>query len=137
MSCHMIRISDTCFAQIVTKSSHGQLETVADALWGPLFDDAENAEETTRNVAAASLGKLTTTHPDRYLAQLHARIRDADPRARATVVSAIRYTFSGTSNAQADAAYEELLAPLIVDFLSLIVDSDLVWRLFLSRCSLF
>jgi cullin-associated NEDD8-dissociated protein 1 len=122
----------------VTKSTHGQLEIVADSLWTPLFEDSENSEETTRNVAAACLGKLTTTHASRYLPQLHvgpfhllfvlpsssirqARIRDADPKNRATVVSAIRYTFSDS-----DTSYDALLAPLIVDFLSIIVDTDLV-----------
>jgi cullin-associated NEDD8-dissociated protein 1 len=59
------------WTQIVTKSSHGHLEIVADSLWGPLFDDSETAEETTRNVAAACIGKLTTTHASRYLPQLH------------------------------------------------------------------
>lgn len=39
-------------------------------LWTPLFESSENQEETTRNVAAACLGKLTTTHPARYLPQL-------------------------------------------------------------------
>ncbi len=57
--------------QIVTHCSHSQLETVADQLWTPLFENSENSEETTRNVAAACLGKLTTTHPARYLPQLH------------------------------------------------------------------
>lgn len=60
-------------SQIVTHCSHGQLETVADLLWTPLFENSENQEETTRNVAAACLGKLTTTHPSRYLPQLHVR----------------------------------------------------------------
>jgi hypothetical protein len=50
-----------------------------------------------------------------------ARIRDEDPKARATVVSAIRYTFSDS-----DTSYDELLSPVIVDFLALMVDSDLV-----------
>jgi cullin-associated NEDD8-dissociated protein 1 len=40
-------------------------------LWVPLFENSENSEETTRNVAAACLGKLATTHPSRYLPQLH------------------------------------------------------------------
>lgn len=57
--------------QVVTNCSHGQLEGVADLLWVPLFENSDNSEETTRNVAAACLGKLTTTHPSRYLPQLH------------------------------------------------------------------
>lgn len=123
--------------EVVTNCSQGQLEGVADLLWVPLFENSDNSEETTRNVAAACLGKLTTTHPSRYLPQLHvrlsclqlyqahstikARIRDKDAAARATVVSAIRYTFADTAP-----TYDELLAPLLMDFLSLMSDDDLV-----------
>ncbi|KAF8060828.1 armadillo-type protein [Lyophyllum atratum] len=109
--------------EVVTHCSHGQLENVADMLWVPLFENSENSEETTRNVAAACLGKLATTHPSRYLPQLHARIREQSAATRATVVSAIRYTFADTSQ-----SYDELLAPLLVDFLSLMLDSDLTVR---------
>lgn len=55
----------------MTHCSQGQLEGVADMLWVPLFENSENSEETTRNVAAACLGKLATTQPSRYLPQLH------------------------------------------------------------------
>ncbi|KAF8168473.1 armadillo-type protein [Crassisporium funariophilum] len=109
--------------EVVTHCSQGQLEGVADLLWAPLFENSQNAEETTRNVAAACLGKLATTHPSRYLPQLHARIRDANPDTRATVVSAIRYTFADVSQ-----SYDELLSPLLVDFLSLMVDQNLTVR---------
>ncbi|KAJ6620154.1 armadillo-type protein [Mycena sp. CBHHK59/15] len=109
--------------EVVTHCSQGQLEGVADMLWVPLFENSENSEETTRNVAAACLGKLATTHPSRYLPQLHARVADPDAATRATVVSAIRYTFAETSQ-----SYDELLAPLLVDFLSLMLDQDLTVR---------
>ncbi|KAG7090596.1 hypothetical protein E1B28_009701 [Marasmius oreades] len=109
--------------EVVTHCSNSQLENVTDLLWVPLFENSENSEEATRNVAAACLGKLATTHPSKYLPQLHARIRDSDPAARATVVSAIRYTFADTAQ-----SYDELLSPLLVDFLSLMVDSDLTVR---------
>ncbi|KAK7001853.1 Cullin-associated nedd8-dissociated protein 1 [Favolaschia claudopus] len=109
--------------EVVTHCSQGQLEGVADMLWVPLFENSENSEETTRNVAAACLGKLATTHPSRYLPQLHARVQDPSADARATVVSAIRYTFAETSS-----SYDELLAPLLVDFLSLMLDEDLTVR---------
>ena len=65
--------------EVVTHCSHGQLETVADLLWVPLFENSDNSEETTRNVAAACIGKLTTTHPSLYLPQLHVRV-SAGPR---------------------------------------------------------
>lgn len=60
-------------SQVVTHCSHGQLENVADMLWVPLFQNSEDSEEITRNVAAACLGKLATTAPSRYLPQLHVR----------------------------------------------------------------
>ncbi|RXW15834.1 hypothetical protein EST38_g10023 [Candolleomyces aberdarensis] len=100
-----------------------ELEGVADFLWTPLFANSQNAEEATRNVAAACLGKLATTQPSKYLPQLHAKIRDTSPATRATVVSAIRYTFADASQ-----SYDELLSPLLVDFLSLMVDDDLTVR---------
>jgi len=109
--------------EVVTHCSTGQLEGVADLLWAPLFENSQNAEEGTRNVAAACLGKLATTHPSKYLPQLHAKIRDQNPATRATVISAIRYTFAETSQ-----SYDELLAPLLGDFFSLMLDSDLTVR---------
>ncbi|TFK28383.1 TIP120-domain-containing protein [Coprinopsis marcescibilis] len=109
--------------EVVTHCSHGQLEGVADFLWKPLFENSENAEEATRNVAAACLGKLATTHPSKYLPQLHAKIKDENPATRATVVSAIRYTFADSSQ-----SYDELLSPLLGDFFSLMVDADFTVR---------
>lgn len=50
-----------------------------------------------------------------------ARIRDPNPDTRATVVSAIRYTFADTSR-----SFDEVFSPLLVDFLSLMVDENLV-----------
>ncbi|KAF9235878.1 armadillo-type protein [Melanogaster broomeanus] len=110
--------------EVVTHCSHGQLEPVTDLIWTPLFHNStSDSEESTRNVAAACLGKLTTTHPSRYLPQLHACIRDENPAVRATVVSAVRYTF-----AESSPSYDDLLAPLIMDFLALMKDTDLTVR---------
>lgn len=128
----------------MTHCSQSQLEGVADLLWGPLFENSSNTEETTRNVAAACLGKLATTHPKKYLPHLHvceppeffslysdlslqARVKDANPDTRATVVSAIRYTFAESSQ-----SYDELLSPLLVDFLSLTTDENLVSYIYFS-----
>jgi hypothetical protein len=57
--------------EVATHCSHGQLENVADLLWVPLFQNSEDSEEITRNVAAACLGKVAMTVPSRYLPQLH------------------------------------------------------------------
>ncbi|KAA1468316.1 TIP120-domain-containing protein [Dentipellis sp. KUC8613] len=114
--------------EVVTYTSHGQLENMAETLWAPLFKLSENAEESTRNVAAACIGKLITAQPARYLPQVHARITDPNPTTRATVLSSIRYTFADSGS-----SYDEILAPHILDFLSLMLDADLnVRRLALS-----
>jgi len=52
---------------------------------------------------------------------LQARIRDPNAATRATVLSAIRYTFVDSSS-----AFDEVLAPYILDFLSLMDDMELV-----------
>ena len=49
------------------------------------------------------------------------RIKDVNPTSRATVVAAIRYTF-----AESSPAFDELLGPMLIDFLSLMLDPDLV-----------
>ncbi|KAI0040026.1 TIP120-domain-containing protein [Auriscalpium vulgare] len=114
--------------EVVTHTSTGQLENVAETLWTPLFEESENADESSRNVAAACIGKLITTNPLRYLPQVHARIRDPNPATRATVLSAIRYTFVDSSQ-----SFDDVLAPHIIDFLSLTEDGDLnVRRIALS-----
>jgi len=62
------------------------------------------------------------------LPQLQSRLRDPSPAIRATVVSAIRYTL-----ADATQSYDDLLSPLIIEFLTLVQDTDLtVKRLALS-----
>lgn len=106
---------------MVGNCSVGQLESVAEVIWAPLFENSNNAEEATRNVAAASLGKLAAINPSRYLGQLREKLQDPSPAVRATVLSAIRYTLVDIS-----ADYDDQLSPLIPEFLSLMTDSDLV-----------
>ncbi|KAI9445588.1 TIP120-domain-containing protein [Lactarius indigo] len=106
--------------EVVTHTSTSHLENLADTLWAPLFENSESADESSRGVAAACIGKLITTHPARYLPQVHARIRDPNAATRATVLSAIRYTFVDSSS-----AFDEVLAPYILDFLSLMDDMEL------------
>ena len=60
--------------EVVTHTSTSHLENLAETLWVPLFEDSENADESSRGVAAACIGKLITTHPARYLPQVHVRI---------------------------------------------------------------
>jgi cullin-associated NEDD8-dissociated protein 1 len=52
---------------------------------------------------------------------IQARIRDPNAATRTTVLSAIRYTFADSSP-----AFDDILAPYIIDFLSLMEDAELV-----------
>ncbi|KAG0210629.1 Cullin-associated NEDD8-dissociated protein 1 [Mortierella sp. GBA30] len=112
-----------------TQKQGGQeLEAHASEIWTLLFDNCESEEEGTRNVVAECLGKLTLTNPYKFLPELQARLRADSPQIRGTVVSAFKYTFTDNTR-----SYDELLRPLIVEFLSLIKDKDLnVRRLSLS-----
>lgn len=107
--------------EVVSNCSHGQLETVAEVVWTPLFENSDNAEEATRNVASASLGKLAAINPSRYLGQLRAKLQDPSAAVRATVLSAMRYTLADISS-----EYDDQLSPLVPEFLSLMNDQDLV-----------
>jgi hypothetical protein len=52
---------------------------------------------------------------------IQTRIRDPNAATRTTVLSAIRYTFADSSP-----AFDDILAPYVIDFLSLIEDAELV-----------
>ncbi|WVQ93760.1 hypothetical protein IAU59_000837 [Kwoniella sp. CBS 9459] len=115
--------------EVILHSSSAQLEALADTLWKPLFADdvsksgAEDiGDDGVRNVKAACIGKLTTTAPSKFLPQLQERLRSS-PGDRAIVAAAVRYTFIDTSS-----SYDEIIAPIIVDFMSLMRDSNLIVR---------
>jgi cullin-associated NEDD8-dissociated protein 1 len=114
----------TC--QVILHSSPAQLESLADHSWSPLFaqDSSESTsdigEDSARNVKAACIGKLTTAAPHKFLPELQALLTSS-PRDRALVAAAVRYTFIDTSS-----SYDELIAPVIVDFLSLVHDENVV-----------
>ncbi|KAI8351419.1 armadillo-type protein [Mortierella sp. GBAus27b] len=111
-----------------TQKQGGELGAYASEIWTLLFDNCESQEEGTRNVVAECLGKLTLTDPYKFLPELQTRLRSDSPQTRGTVVSAFKYTFTDNTR-----SYDELLRPLIVEFLSLMKDTDLnVRRLSLS-----
>ncbi|KAG0260456.1 Cullin-associated NEDD8-dissociated protein 1 [Actinomortierella ambigua] len=110
------------------KQSSQALESFASEIWTLLFANCESQEEGTRNVVAECLGKLTLTNPYKFLPELQTRLQSPSPHIRGTVVSAFKYTFTDHTR-----SYDELLQPLIVEFLSLMKDQDLnVRRLSLS-----
>lgn len=53
--------------------------------------------------------------------RLQNRLQSTSAATRTTVASAIRYTFTDTAS-----SYDDILAPFIVEFLSLMHDTDLV-----------
>lgn len=99
----------------------------------PVAENSDDiGDESVRNVRAACIGKLTTTAPAKFLPQLQVSncwsdgadvqsLLQSNPRNRALVAAAVRYTFIDTSN-----TYDELISPIIVEFLSLMHDSNLV-----------
>lgn len=119
---------DFSHSQVILHSDSDKLSEISDTLWTPLFENCQAQDEGTRNIAADCLGQLTVTDPAKYLPQLQARLSSDSRHTRATVIAAIRFTFHNEST-----TYDELLAPLIVEFFNLIDDQDLgVRRLALS-----
>jgi cullin-associated NEDD8-dissociated protein 1 len=115
--------------QVILHSSPVQLESLADHSWSPLFAqdptsaESDIGEDSVRNVKAACIGKLTTTAPQKFLPELQ-NLLTSSVRDRALVAAAVRYTFIDTSS-----SFDELIAPIIIDFLSLVSDENVV-----SRC---
>ncbi|KAK4683892.1 hypothetical protein P7C73_g6321, partial [Tremellales sp. Uapishka_1] len=110
--------------EVILHSSPGQLEALSESLWNPLFSEEQTdiGDDGIRNVKAACVGKLTTTSPAKFLPRLQELLRSS-PRNRAIVAAAVRYTFIDTSS-----LYDELIAPIVVDFLSLMHDENLIVR---------
>ncbi|KAJ3188217.1 Cullin-associated NEDD8-dissociated protein 1 [Gaertneriomyces sp. JEL0708] len=117
--------------EVITRFSHHEaspastsaLRAFAPDLWQQLFIHTEETqEETTRNIIAECLGKLSLSQPGQFLPDLQSRLSSSSPQTRATVVSAIRYTFTARVERE---NYDDLLRPLIIDFLRLVQDSDL------------
>ena len=110
--------------ELITHGSADQLGVVAEQVWPVLFDACETKEEGVRSIGAECLARLTLSEPAKFLALLQERLRSPSVSVRATVLAAIRFTLSTESSA----AYDELLAPILVDFLSLLSDAELEVR---------
>lgn len=110
--------------ELITHGSTEQLRVVAEQVWPVLFDACETKEEGVRSIGAECLARLTLSEPAKFLPLLQDRLRSPSASVRATVLAAIRFTLSTESSA----AYDELLAPILVDFLSLLNDAELEVR---------
>jgi cullin-associated NEDD8-dissociated protein 1 len=127
-----------------TKDENEAREKRVDAQWKESEGIREiwKSSEVVRNIAAECLGRITLTDPHKFLSFLQvrlvislvsvlplsedfispkARLNDRQAGVRAAVISAVRFTFSDDST-----AYDELLAPFMVPFLTLMSDPDLV-----------
>lgn len=107
--------------ELITHGKIEQLSVVADRIWAPLFEICNTTDEATRNLGAECLARLTLTDPARYLPELQVRLHDNAASTRAAVIAAIRFTLTGKESSQ----YDTELAPIMVEFLSLLKDSDL------------
>ncbi|KAL7418817.1 hypothetical protein Q5752_006501 [Cryptotrichosporon argae] len=113
--------------EVILHTSGSKLEVLADKLWAPLFADQEAlgddlGDDGIRNVKAACIGKLTTAAPGKFLPQLQALLK-SKPRDKAIVAASVRYAFIDPSSAN-----DDVLAPLIGDFLSLLKDDNVIVR---------
>lgn len=85
-----------------------------------LFENCESEEEGTRNVVSECLGKFALISPDQIVPLLQERVRSPSAYARATVVTALKFTILEQS-----LPIDTLLEPRMGDFLALLSDSDL------------
>ncbi|ETS61875.1 cullin-associated nedd8-dissociated protein 1 [Moesziomyces aphidis] len=110
--------------ELITHGSAEQLSVVAEEVWPVLFDASETKEEGARSIGAECLARLALSEPTKFLPLLQERLRSPSVSVRATVLAAVRFTLSTESSA----AYDELLAPCLVDFLMLLADPELEVR---------
>ncbi|PWY98205.1 TIP120-domain-containing protein [Testicularia cyperi] len=110
--------------ELITHGSSEQLALVAEQLWPVLFEACDTKEEGVRSIGAECLARLTHIDPAKYLALLQERLRSTSASVRAIVVAAVRFTLSTESSV----VYDELLAPVLVDFLGLLKDPELSVR---------
>ncbi|KAK9359781.1 armadillo-type protein [Lipomyces starkeyi] len=106
-------------------------------LWTQLFAlDLGASSRTTggekgsvKAIAAECIARLTTLDPSKFITELQTLLRSSDVGARSIIISAVRFLFSqnDASAALADeaASADELLRPVVIDFLALLEDPDL------------
>jgi cullin-associated NEDD8-dissociated protein 1 len=112
-----------------TCAHYADLSGYSKEIWTLLFDIVviPELEEGTRNVIAECLGRLCAGNPEQFLDEMVGMVKSkASPVARATVVSAIRFTLALTDTVAASSGFEQMLAPVLVEFIKCIQDEELV-----------
>eukprot|EP00842_Homolaphlyctis_polyrhiza_P006887 jgi/Hompol1/788/HPOL_000704-RA len=120
----VLSLKEAISQSVSLPESRASIAPFVNEIWQLLFERAEaDLEDSTRNAIAECLGLLSTADAATFLPQLQSRLTAPRPETRATVVSAIRYTFADHSSDRAD--YDILLEPLAIEFLRLVRDPDL------------
>ncbi|KAG0170737.1 Cullin-associated NEDD8-dissociated protein 1 [Apophysomyces sp. BC1034] len=115
---HALKEIITRFDQHKKESSLGE---ASNDIWNLLLESSESdQEEGTRTVVAECLGKLSLTDPPKFLPQLRDRLSSPSAPIRATVVTAVKYAVVDPSQ-----EHDDLLKPIVSQFLSLLQDSEL------------
>ncbi|KAJ3219336.1 Cullin-associated NEDD8-dissociated protein 1 [Clydaea vesicula] len=115
--------------EIISKGSTKKiklLEKYSMEIFELLFFQIEsNLEEGTRIVLSECLGKLCIFNPTVFLKEFLGLLKSPSSNSRQTVVTAIRYTFNINSGSD---EYDNLLKPILSDFLKLVEDEVLSVR---------
>jgi hypothetical protein len=86
-----------------------------------LFEECNTEDETSKNVVAECIGRLTLSNPRKFLPELERRLDDTSARTRAAVISAIKFAFTGSQSKEND----DLLRPLLDKLLLSLDDENL------------
>ncbi|RPB29718.1 TIP120-domain-containing protein [Terfezia boudieri ATCC MYA-4762] len=98
-----------------SNSTTADIKPYAKHMWSSLFAIAKNDDS--KAVGAECVGRLTIIDPYSFLPELQKHLNSSDSSVRGMVISAIRYTFTDTL-----ASYDDLLRPIVVDFLTVMVE---------------
>ncbi|ANB13679.1 hypothetical protein AWJ20_4622 [Sugiyamaella lignohabitans] len=132
--------------EIVSGAKTADVEAYSDDIWNSLFTSLDavsssgigkvalaastaaagivpNAEASVVSggdlILAECLGRLSILNPRVFLPQLQVQLASEKPSVRVTVLSAVKFTFG-----QSHDTYDDLLRPIIADFLALVDDDD-------------
>ncbi|CAH7668099.1 armadillo-type protein [Phakopsora pachyrhizi] len=95
----------------------------SESLWDPLFDEADSQLETSRNVAAECLGKLTLSDPSKFLSRIQGRLKSDSAQIRVLCMTAVRFTLTTEAT-----GFDEQIFPMVPELLGHIRDPDLSVR---------
>ncbi|KAI9294047.1 TIP120-domain-containing protein [Neoconidiobolus thromboides FSU 785] len=112
----------------ITKDSlfdQQQIESYSEKLWQVLIEDSfsQDHEESSQNLIAECIGKLSSMKPDKFLPILEQKIKSNNESIRNIIIISIRYM-----NFNEDKEFIEKFQRYILSFLSLLKDDSLQVR---------